>query len=65
MHDASHEIIDSPNQEVVEQEDALIADFVDDGVDRAEIFAVKTGEDSAEMVYITRKARSNHSNQQS
>ena len=65
MHDASHEIIDSPNQEVVEQEDALIADFVDDGVDRAEIFAVKTGEDSAEMVSITRQARSNPSNQQS
>ena len=65
MHDASHEIIDSPNQEVVEQEDALIADFVDDGVDRAEIFSVKSGEDSAKMVSITRKARSNHSNQQS
>lgn len=65
MYDASHGIIDSPNQEVVEQEDALIADFVDDGVDRAEIFAVKTGEDSAEMVSITRQARSNPSNQQS
>ena len=65
VDDASHDIIDSSKQEVVQQEDALIADLADDGVDGAEMFAIKTGEDNAVMVAITRQARSNLSSQQS